>query len=72
MRNYILTFIAGITCGIALCGYGLCSQGPDALMLVASKWQAAQRSYTVYSMPAMLDDEERVAEAPKPTLRKRR
>lgn len=65
MKNYLLTFIGGCATGLALCTYGVYSSGPDMLIAVGTKWQAAQRTYMVYSAPVMAEEEERVAEAPK-------
>lgn len=51
--------------GVVLSCYAVYHEGPDALIAIGTKWQAAQRSYVVYSAPVMAEDEERVAEAPR-------
>lgn len=72
MKNYLLTFIGGCVIGVALCTYGVYASGPDMLIAAGTKWQAANRTYMVYSAPVMAEDEERVAEAPKRLSPKRR
>lgn len=58
LKRYLVSFVCG---AVATLGYAL-HLGPDALINVGVRWQAAQRDYVVYSEPARELDETGVAE----------